>query len=72
MKIKTASAAAILAIAASSAGPVHAGSLLDTSIEPQVQSLVMEQDDDGLPFWIILLAAAAAAALAAGSASGGT
>lgn len=73
MNIKTTSAAAVLAVAASSTSPVYAGSFLDTAIEAEVQQPVgMEQDDDGMPLWIILALIAAAAALAAGGAGGGT
>jgi hypothetical protein len=67
MKIKAISAAAIFAIAASSA---NAGGLLDEVVEtPVVAPVVVEEST---PLWIPLLALAVVAAVAAGSSGCGS
>ena len=67
MKIKAISAAAILAIAASSA---NAGGLMTEVVETEVVTPIVEEEST--PLWIPLLALAVVAAVAAGGAGGGS
>ena len=72
MKIKTGTAAVILAIAASSTSPAYAGGFLDAAFESEIEEpVILEDDDDETPIWIFL-ALIAAAALAVGGAGGGS
>ena len=73
MKIRTLTAAAILAIAASSVNAGDPGGLLNESVEREVDEPVMlPAPSSSEPTWIVIAVLALLAAVAAGGSGGGT